>query len=409
MLPVDVKLAFDAIRAARWRSLLTMLGVIIGVAGVVTAVSVGEGVKQQVIKQVDNMGADVITVRPGKSILRNDQGGIEKVNLLRTLTGGATFSDSDYQVIQKTSGVGSVVPIALVNAVATVDGAEYSAGTVYGTSEAMPEVLKQKLLYGGFFDTDDANRNMVVIGHTVAEQLFKQNAPIGRSVEIHGQSFIVAGVLDDFASSPLTPGTDYNTSLFIPYLAAKNINNGQAQVEQLFLRSADAQSVATAAKAVTAALKGAHGGQEDFTVLTQEDSIAVSNQILDVLTTFVGAVAAIALLIGGVGIMNIMLVSVSERTHEIGVRKAIGATSGQVMRQFLIEAVTISFVGGLLGVILSLLANYFLRLLTSLQPAINVWLTLISLGVAVGIGVFFGVAPAMKAARKDPIEALRRS
>lgn len=408
MLPVDIKLALDSIRAAKWRSFLTMLGVIIGVAGVMIIVSIGEGVKQQVVNQINSLGTDLITIKPGKILSRDNKGDVAQVNVLETFSRGAAFGDADLSAVRKTTGLGTVVPLSIVSGVATIEGRDYSNGVIMGTTDQLPNMLKQKVLYGGFFGSDDGNRNITVIGYKVAQELFHDNAPIGRAVQIRGETFIVSGVFDIFSTSPLAPGNDYNAAIFIPYDSAKRINDGQVQIQQILVRPQNPTQTAETARAIGDSLRQAHGGQEDFTILQQEDNLLISNTILDLLTVLISGIAAISLIVGGVGIMNIMLVSVSERTHEIGIRKSIGATNHQISRQFLVEASVLSLIGGFIGVLIALIADYFIRLLTNLTPVLTFQTAAIAISVALAVGIFFGVAPALKAANKDPIEALRQ-
>lgn len=408
MFPVDIKLALDAMKTSRWRSFLTMLGVIIGVTSVVTIVSIGEGVRSEVVGQIRSLGTDLITIKPGKGVVRDAEGNILRINLLETLGGGTTFSNTELEVVKETAGLGTVVPLSLVTAVASVDDREFTDGLIIGTSEDMPRALRQEVLYGGFFLDQDANRNVAVLGKDAADQLFQDNAPIGRAMQIHGQTFIVSGVFDEFSTSPLTPGNNYNSAIFIPYDSATAINNGQAQIQQILVRPENPSLTEQVSEVLAERLRDARAGQEDFTILREEDNLAISNTILTLITALISGVAAISLVVGGVGIMNIMLVSVSERTHEIGIRKAVGATTFQIMRQFIVEAALLSFVGGVLGVLFSLVANYFIRLMTPLSPILDVKVAGIAVLVALAVGVFFGVAPALKAARKDPIDALRQ-
>ncbi len=405
-LKTNMQMAMASIGAAKWRSFLTMLGVIIGVVSVVTIVSLGEGVKQQLAGQVNHTGKDLITVRGGQIAKRDSNGKISDVNLL-SLFAGTNLSESDYATVQQTKNVALVAPFAVVTGIPNVDGITSNAAVV-ATSSKAAEALNQDILYGGFFKDNDAKKPVAIIGKRVAEDLFKENVPLGRSFELRGQKIVVEGVFSEFKSSPLTPGVDYNNAIFIPYEFGKQLVNGSLQPYQILVRPTNPKTPGATAQDITAALQKTHGGQVDFTVLQANDSLILANSLLDILTRLVTAIAAISLLVGGIGIMNIMLVAVSERTHEIGIRKSIGATNRQIMDQFMIEAVVLAGTGGVIGVILSLVANYFLRVFSSLQPVITLPIMGIAVAVAIGVGVIFGVTPALKAARKDPIDALRR-
>ncbi len=402
-------MALAAIGAARWRSFLTMLGVIIGVTSVVTIVSLGEGVKHQLTGQIKHAGADLITIRGGRLATRDSSGKIAKVNLL-DLFAGVNLSDADYQTVQKIPDLSVVAPFAAVPGVPkSSDGQRGSGASIVATNNQGAQALNQNVIYGAFFEERDNDSPVAVIGKRVAEDLFKENVPIGKSFELRGQKLTVRGIFQEFEASPLTPGVDYNNAIFIPYTYAKQLAGGSLQPYQILVRPAKGQSVAQTADKLTSALTAAHGGQTDFTVLQAQDNIELAGSALNLLTSLVSAIAGISLFVGGIGIMNIMLVAVSERTHEIGIRKSVGATNQQILNQFLIEAVVLSGTGGILGVLASLLVNYLLRIFTPLQPVITLPIMGVAVLVALAVGVFFGITPALKAARKDPIEALRRT
>lgn len=404
----NIQMALSAIGAAKWRSFLTMLGVIIGVLSVVTIVSLGEGVKQQVARQISHTGSDLITVRGGRVASRGSDGRITDVNLLN-LFSGSNLSDADYTTVKKASNVSLVSPFAVVNGIPQVEGeTSQNNVSVVATNHNGAEALNQDILYGAFFGQQQSKEGVAVIGKRAAEKLFKENVPLGRSFELRGKKIVVNGVLSEFEASPLTPGIDYNNAIFIPYEFSKELLGGSLQPYQILVRPAATATPEQVSQEITNLLQESHGGQLDFSVLRAADNLDLANGVLTVLTSLVSAVAAISLLVGGIGIMNIMLVAVSERTHEIGIRKSIGATNRQILSQFLTEAVMLSSTGGLLGVLLSLLANYLLRVFTDLQPVITVPIMGVAVGVALLVGIVFGVTPALKAARKDPIDALRR-
>lgn len=407
MLSSNIKLANQALRSAKWRSFLTMFGIIIGVVSVVTTVSLGEGIKQQIVGQINHLGPDLITVRAGKVVNRDKAGNITSVNLLNAL-GGQTLNETDLEVVRKTPGVRVAVPLGIITGVAQTDEREFQNGFIIATTEGMPDILNQKVEFGEFFHANDPPKDSAIIGKRVAEELFLDNVPVGRSLVIRGKTFVVKGVFEEFPNSPLSPNTDYNRAIFIPYELGKELSGGSPQVAQVLAKPDDPDDTPAVAAAIRSNVLKAHAGQEDFAVLRQEENLAVANDLLSLITNMIAGVAAMSLLVGGIGIMNIMLVSVTERTHEIGIRKAIGATNQQILGQFLIEALMLSFIGGIIGVLLSILANYFIRIFTSLQPVVTLPVIVISAGVSILVGVIFGVTPALRAARKDPIQALRQ-
>jgi ABC-type antimicrobial peptide transport system permease subunit len=271
----------------------------------------------------------------------------------------------------------------------------------------MSKILNQKLDFGDFFTDDTSKKFEAIIGSNVAASVFKQRDPIGRAMTIRGEEFVVRGIYAPFPDNPLNVGQNYNDAIFIPSETGKKLTGGATEIRELSVKPSDPAASDELVKTIHAALIKNHGGQEDFTILKQSEFIAATDQVFSVLTTFVAAIAGISLLVGGIGIMNIMLVSVSERTKEIGVRKAIGATNKQILGQFLIEAAVLSAMGGLIGVLFSAIAAYAIRMTTDLTPSLSLRTILLATGIASIVGIVFGMAPAIKAARKDPIQALR--
>lgn len=402
----NVKMALAALRSSKWRSLLTMLGVIIGIVSVVTTVSLGEGVKQQVLNQINQFGNDLITIRPGKTIDRDLRGAISGVNILSGV-GSSTLTEEDVAAVQKVSGVRIAVPVSSISGVPRVDNREFTSGFILGTTEAMPEILNQKVEFGTFFNNEETNRRVAVIGRRVAEQLFQENVPVGKSFTIRGQEFIVRGIFEEFEGNPFTPNTDFDVAIFIPYQTGKDLTGGNVQIAQILAKPVDPNQAKEVVETVKLRLLDAHAGEEDFTVLKQDENLAVTNNVVNLFTGFIAGIAAISLMVGGIGIMNIMLVSVTERTREIGIRKAVGAANRQILGQFLVEAMVLSSVGGIIGVLLSVLANVLFRIFTDLKPIVSLRVVLLATVVSLIVGVLFGIMPALKAARKDPIEALR--
>jgi len=403
----NIRSAAQSLKYSKWRSLMTMTGVILGVLSVITIVSIGEGVKRQVVGQINLLGSDLISVRPGNLVTRDKNGNIVKVNQIASYAfGSGSMSDSDLETIKSSSGVKTVVPIGLVNSGVKLDDVQYNQSLVIATNDKFPAMLKQTITHGVFFDDTDSNKHVVVIGKRVAENLFAENVPIGRTLTIRGVEFVVIGVFEEFNYSPLAYGTDLNQAITMPYAAGQELT-GHNQLAQVLVRPESVDQTTAAIASINKKMTLAHGGQNDFTVLKQDENLSVVSDILKVFTAFISGVAAMSLLIGGIGIMNIMLVSVTERTREIGIRKAIGATNRQISEQFFVEATILSSTGGAIGIGLAFVVNAVLRIVTHLNPVISLEVVLISAGVSIALGIVFGVIPAVRAARKDPIEALR--
>jgi putative ABC transport system permease protein len=409
MVSEHIKVALASVRAARFRSFLTMIGVIVAVVSIVTVFSLGEGIKRQVSGQSERTGKDLITIRPGKLVDRNNQGEITGINWLSFIT-SSSLTAKDLETVKGNQQIETAVPISVINGAPQVGKTQFNDGFIMATTNDFLQVSSQKIEFGNFFDQADSDRRVVVIGQGVAEKLFKENVPVSKNLQIRGENFVVSGVFERVPANPLDYGADYNDAVFIPYNSGQQITGNELNIYEILARpqSKEPAKVDEAIASLNESLKNNHGGQEDFTVLRQEDMVAVADSMLKTITRSVAAIAAVALFVGGVGIMNVMLVTVTERTREIGIRKAVGATNRQIQKQFLTEAVVISVWGALVGVGLSFLINFIFRIFTNLQPVITWQVVVGSAAAAILTGVTFGLIPAVKASRKDPIEALRR-
>lgn len=378
-----------------------MMGIIIGISSVVTVVSLGEGLKHQITGQLKDLGPGVVSVRPGKIVSNSNN-----LNLL-ALFNTSTLTPADVKIIGQLPPVQASVPIDFVTSSASSEGGELDNVFVAGTTPQLAELLHQQVNFGEFITADNQDQNIAVIGADIAQKMFHEVNPVGSTIQIGGQDFIIHGIFKRSPNSFLSATqSDFNSSIFIPFQPALDLAKGRANIMQILVKSKDSNLVQPTIDAVNAYLLKAHG-QQDFTVLTQKDLLNLAGNLVDTATGFIGAIAGISLLVGGIGIMDIMLVSVSERMREIGIRKAIGATNQQILMQFLTEGLALTIGGGIIGITLSLLINQLLRLYTSWKPIISVPVLILAVVVSVIVGLIFSIAPALKAARKDPITALR--
>lgn len=410
----NIKMALISIKSAKMRSFLTMLGIIIGVFAVLVMIGIGDGVKAQVTSQVSSLGTNLLQVTSGQiggssTSAKNGQqqkssGG--SFNFASSL-GASTLTTQDVATIEQTKNVSAVAPINVVSSVVTYEQLSTSSPFILGTTPNYTDIRQLKFQNGRFFSDNEntSTSKVAVIGADTKQNLFADNDAIGKELTIRGQKFTIVGVVkkSDVGSGI---GGSSDDIIYVPINTANSVTSSN-QVFRIVVQVDKSEDISSVQNQIKYELKKNHGGQEDFSVLTQEDLLSTFNTILDLLTAFVVAIASISLLVGGIGIMNIMLVTVSERTREIGIRKAIGATSGNILSQFLIEAIILSVLGGLLGLGLSYLAGLLVQKFAGITPVFSLKALVLALGVSLFVGVVFGVAPAIKAARKRPIQALK--
>jgi ABC-type antimicrobial peptide transport system permease subunit len=402
----NVKITIASLRSTKWRSFLTMTGIIIGIVSVVTVVGIGEGVKREVAGQINQFGKDLITVRPG-TVGKSHGKLIPNTDLVFGLNSISGLTQNDLNAVETAKHVRIAAPLSVVPGSVEAEGRTLQNSLVLATNEDLPAALNQSVPYGEFFTKANSQDDVAVIGKSAAQALFQDYVPLGKSFTFRGKTFIVRGMFAEFKGTPLSPTSNFNNAIFIPSQVGEELTGNGAQMYSILVKPDNIKNAGATIASINEKLQKQHGGEHDFTILDQKQSLAASSDTLNLLTTMIAAVAAISLLVGGVGIMNIMLATVTERMHEIGVRKAIGATNRQILYQFMMESIVLSVVGGAVGVAISILAVLSLKAYTSLDPVISWQAILIAVGTSLIIGVLFGTAPAVKAARKDPIEALR--
>jgi putative ABC transport system permease protein len=396
------RIAVANLRANRARTLLTTLGVIIGVASITLVLALGEGVRQAVRTQVDNLGGNVIIIKPGRA----DSAAIGAYNPYNTAM-TTTLTERDYATASKVDNVNQVAPVMILNG-SLKDGQGVSLNApIIATSEALPEVLDLKIRSGQFIDSQ-TSRDTVVIGQQLALELFGMDEAMGQSVLVKGRPHTVIGVVKNTKTPINLSGIDLDMAAFISLDDGKSFNQGIAQIQQLTVSVDDVSRIAETTKQIDSALLKNHGGEHDFTAIAGADIADYSNSFFSSLVLITAIVSIVTLVVSGIGVMNIMLVGVTERTREIGIRKALGATDQHIMGQFLVESLLMCISGGILGIALAYTLAFFIGSELYFQPSLSPYIFATGFGLALVVGIIFGLYPAVKAARKDPIESLRQ-
>ncbi len=406
----SMRVAFRALSANKLRSILTMLGIIIGVGAVIALLSIGEGAGNAITQQVQGIGSNLIIVFPG-SVSRTGQSQVTNPVPL-------TLADANALDHSCCPDLAVVAPVYQRTAQVTMGGNNTNT-QVTGITPTYEVVRNWHVAGGRFIDDRDvqAAARVAVLGKTTATTLFAKQDPVGKTIKINRVMFKVVGVMTEKGGTSQFGGSQDDV-LFIPLTSAGQRLFGSAaltpqgapRVSSVFVSAVDENHIDQAMLEITQVLRQRHKivyQQDDFTVLSQKDLLGALKQITDVLTLFLAAIAAISLLVGGIGIMNIMLVSVTERTREIGIRKAIGARRKDILGQFLIEAITMSVSGGVAGILLGASIGQLVNLTGQITTVVAPSSVALAVGFSVAVGLFFGLYPAARAASLHPIDALR--
>jgi putative ABC transport system permease protein len=397
-----LKIAIRALTRNKMRSLLTMLGIIIGVGAVIATVGLGQGAQQQVQDQIASMGTNLLYISSGSV----NKGGIR-------LGGGATktlVNDDMKAILQQVPTVSMVAPGAGSSAQVVFDNQNWST-RITGTEPQYFDIRNWAFAQGGNFTQDDVTRstNVVVLGATVQQNLFGNSNPVGQTVRIGTLPFQVVGVLTAKGQSGL--GQDQDDGVYVPISTLQKKITGQDWLQYIMASATSQQASYAAQNQITALLRDRHrirsGQDDDFTVRNLADVAQLADESSKVMTLLLASIAGVSLIVGGIGIMNIMLVSVTERTREIGIRIAIGATESDVLRQFLSESVVLSVTGGVMGILFGVAASVTITRLLGWNILISMPAVMAAVVFSMAVGIFFGFYPARKAAMLDPIEALR--
>jgi len=393
-------LAVSRLAAARLRAALTMLGVVIGVGAVIALVGVGDGATRGITNQLEGLGTNLLTINPGR---------VFNAGTFGAAGSATTLTSEDAAAIGQLQGIAAVAPEIATNGL-VISGTQNTTTSIVGTTPSFLTVRNYQIWQGSFLTdaADAASLRVAVLGATTAGDLGLGQSDLGRTITIDGIPFEVIGILQPKGSVGFASQDD---QVLIPMSTMRSHFASGDGVRAIYVSVTNANQISVAQDTITATLEARHripaGGTDDFTIANQAQLLGTVNSISGLLTILLAGIASISLVVGGIGIMNIMLVSVRERTREIGVRKAIGARRRDILAQFLVEALTLSLLGGMLGIGLGLGASWVIGIIAGWGFAFSPVTVLLAVGFSLAVGIVFGVWPARQAARLDPVTALR--
>ena len=403
VLLITLVVALKALRRNALRTALTALGMIIGVAAVIIMVAIGTGARTSIEAQIRNAGSNIVSVNAGSGRFGPVRGG---------QGAASTLTEEDARAIQRSvPGIRSLSPGLNVRSQVVSDTSNWST-QVQGVNEQLPIIRSWAMQTGSFFTGHEVESaaKMAVLGSAARDELFGAGVdPVGATIRIRNQPFRVVGVLASKGQAAM--GQDQDDAVFIPFTTVQKRLLGVQHITSITVSAEDGQPLEAVASGITSILRDRHrivpGEDDDFSVRTQEEMTTMLTSTTDTMTYLLAGIAAVSLLVGGIGIMNIMLVSVTERTREIGLRLSVGARDLDVLTQFLVEAIVLSLAGGAIGILIGLAGAYGVQQVMGWTTVVTTTSILLSFGVAAATGVFFGFYPARKASALDPIEALR--
>lgn len=394
-----LKEAFRSLLSNKLRSGLTILGIIIGITAVIAMLSIGEGAKRQLAQSIESLGSNMLTVfpgiiQPGRGIVSAGRGTAQSLKM------------RDVEVIKKIEGVKAVSPEISRRFQIVSSAGKNTNSLVLGVTPDYLTVRNAKIQIGKFFQENDLNR-VAVLGPTVAEDLFGSEDPIGKTIRINKVNFKVIGVLEPKGSAGFINPDEV---VLVPLLVMQKILTGSEYLSQIAVQAESSDLIESLKEEITQALLKEHkvsADNPDFSVIASQEFLNTFNSLINTMTIFLASIAAISLVVGGIGIMNMMLTSVTERTKEIGLRKAIGAKKREILMQFLIESVILTLIGGIFGIILGSLISIGVSKFANITSEVSLYSIFLSLTFSSLVGIIFGYWPAKRAAELDPIVALR--
>lgn len=396
--------ARESMRSNKVRTRLTILGITLGIMCITAIMALSSGVVQLIQSQIDQLGGNILVVRPENPQKSDAVEGIISGNNSYSVS---SLTENDINKIKENKNIKEVAPIMSVSGSIKSATQEAKNSVIISTTPNLEKISQLKIRDGQFIDSV-TNDETAVIGQQLSVDLFGTESSIGQTFKIRGQTYTVIGILKTVNNSISYNNFDINRSAIINFSAGKKFNQGIAQIRQINVQMKDGADPDIVKKEVEKSLMKTHGGEEDFSVLSGKEISTPTSSLFTAVRNSTIIVAIVSLIIGGIGVMNIMLVSVAERTREIGIRKSVGASNGHILMQFMIESVAMSFFGGLNGFVLGYAVAFMSGIFLPFSPGFSWWIPAVAFGLSVLVGTIFGMYPAIRAAAKNPIEALRQ-
>ena len=396
--------AYHSLRRNRGRTILTTLGIMIGIASVTCILALSSGVSRMIFQQIESYNGNLAVVRPG--LQTRDPNAFTNPVAQQSFS-TSTLTEDDVTLISKVPGVETAVPVMTVNGTLKSTTETREDNVVLATTPDFAKVSGLQMKYGQFLDEVTYN-NTAVVGEQLAVDLFGTDNPISSTFTIRGETFTVIGIIKRNDNPINYNNVDLNNAAVISFEQGKQFHQSRAQIQQIDVLAKDGTPITNVTDTINKQLLASHMGERDFSITTGKDISKPTNELFIAMTQVMTAIAAISLVVGGIGIMNILLVGVAERTREIGIRKAVGASNGDIVMQFLMESLLMSLLGGLLGYLGGYLLAFFISTVLYFVPAFTWEVAAIAFGMTLFVGLLFGLYPAVRAARKDTIDSLRQ-
>ena len=405
MIRTNVHLALTSLKSAKVRAGLTMVAVIIGVGSFVIVTTTIDGLSKATENQINDLGGNLVTINPGK-LITEDENGNRSFNFAASF-GASTLTERDLESVSKLDGIGAIAPQIIISGQITRGENELDNGIIIATNEDYPDAVGQTLDAGTFLTDDTKSSRFAVVGSNVVEELYGGELALGTKITVRGEAFTIIGSMEEYEADFSFGGVDFNNAVLISLDSSEALTGSIPLIQEIDIQLAEGSDADQVVADIKATLLKNHGGEEDFTVLKQDDLIDLTDDIFGLIKSSGQFLAFIMLFVASIVILLIMLITVRERTREIGIRKSIGATNSNILVQFLTEAVVLCWIGSAIGLAAGYLLGFLLQRVTGITPVYSLNTIITVVVISTSVGVVAGVIPAWLAARKDPVESLR--